>query len=312
MIKPNTIVQYKDSFGIHYGIVEKDKGSKVHTWELSNDKGTWVKTLMNRDIPKSTILNKNVDRKKLGKIIGENKMKKSQLRQIIREEIRRIKEAVGGTMEVLNTPVDDAMVFADKIGLDLTEIPNFEQNYNVARSLCAKYGKTKRSDMPVINPDDVKHLQARLVQGYIDINKPFAKDTEISNPFPEGLSGKQAKAFLQRGFKDGSEKDDVVDARVRKFPIGKLKPIQKQIYTDKSLKSINISGPKGFIKFATTAGYFITSADGFIIDGHHRWLSALMVDPKMQVQCFVINLPIKKLLPLSLAYGDAIGNNRNS
>lgn len=311
MIKTNTIIQYKDSFGTHYGIVEKDKGSKVHTWELSNDKGTWVKTLMNRDIPKSTILNKNVDRKKLGKIIGENKIRKSQLRQIIREEIRRIKEAAGGTMEVLTTPVDEAIAFAEKINLDLTEIPNFELNYTNARKVCSKYGKTKRKDMPVINPEDVKYLQARILQGYIDVNEPYASGTN-GNPFPEGLSGKQAKAFLQKGFKDGEIDDDIVNASVKKYPIGKLKPIQRQIYTDKSLKSINYSGPKGFIKFATSSGYFITSADGFIIDGHHRWLSGLIVDPKMQVQCFVIDLPIKKLLPLSLAYGDAIGNKRNS
>jgi len=239
-------------------------------------------------------------------------MKKSQLRQIIREEIRRIKEAAGGTMEILNTPVDEAIVFSEKIGLDLSEIPNFERNYEHARSLCAKYGKTKRKDMPVINPEDVKKLQSRLVNGKIDINEPFSSDTSIENPFPEGLTGKQAKEFLARGFKDGSKGDDIIKASISKMPIGKLKPIQRQIYADKSLKSINFSGPQGFIKFATTAGYFITSADGFIIDGHHRWLSGLMVNPKMNVQCFIIDLPIRKLLPLSLAYGDAIGNKRNS
>jgi hypothetical protein len=57
--------------------------------------------------------------------------------------------------------------------------------------------------------------------------------------------------------------------------------------------------------------FFITSADNFIIDGHHRWLSGIVLDPNLKVNTLSIDLPIKDLLPMATAYGDAIGNKRN-
>jgi hypothetical protein len=57
--------------------------------------------------------------------------------------------------------------------------------------------------------------------------------------------------------------------------------------------------------------FFITSADNFIIDGHHRWLSGIVLDPNLKVNTLSIDLPIKDLLPMAIAYGDAIGNKRN-
>lgn len=93
MIKPNTIVQYKDSFGIHYGITGQDKGSKIHVWELTKSAKGWVKTLMNRDIPKRDIIKQDIDKKKFGVIIGETKMNESQIRDIIRKEIKSLTEA---------------------------------------------------------------------------------------------------------------------------------------------------------------------------------------------------------------------------
>ena len=55
----------------------------------------------------------------------------------------------------------------------------------------------------------------------------------------------------------------------------------------------------------------MVSKDDRIIDGHHRFLSAVLVDPAIQVTALEIDLPIKDLLPLTLAYTDAIGNVRN-
>ena len=55
----------------------------------------------------------------------------------------------------------------------------------------------------------------------------------------------------------------------------------------------------------------ILSADLYLLDGHHRLLSAMLIDPKMKLKALIIDLPIKKLLPLTIAYGDSIGNKRN-
>ena len=43
----------------------------------------------------------------------------------------------------------------------------------------------------------------------------------------------------------------------------------------------------------------------------HRFLSAVLVDPRINVTCLEIDLLINELLPMTLAYSDAIGNVRN-
>ena len=55
----------------------------------------------------------------------------------------------------------------------------------------------------------------------------------------------------------------------------------------------------------------VISSDYRIIDGHHRFLSALILNPDMKLKCLEVDLPIKTLLPLARAYGDAKGNKRN-
>jgi hypothetical protein len=218
-----------------------------------------------------------------------------------------------GTHELHKTSVEKAREFAEKKGFDLDkEIPNFNENYKKAQQM-ANLGKTKRKDMPVINDNDVKKFQKRLENGTLDINKPFAKDPDVgSNPFPEGLSGLKAKKWLEKGLKDGSKTDDVVDVSITKVAVGKLKPIQKQIYYDKSMGATIENGAKTSLNFVTNKSFFIISGDNYIIDGHHRYLTALLLDPSAKVNALKINLPIKKLLPMATAYGDAIGNKRNA
>jgi hypothetical protein len=166
--------------------------------------------------------------------------------------------------------------------------------------------------MPVINDGDVKKFQKRLEDGTIDINKPFAKDPEVgSNPFPEGLSGLKAKNWLEKGLKDGSKTDDIIDVSITKIAVKDLKPIQRQIYYDKSMGETIKQGVDKSINFVTNKSFFIISGDNYIIDGHHRYLSALLLDPSAKVNALKINLPINKLLPMATAYGDAIGNKRN-
>jgi hypothetical protein len=217
-----------------------------------------------------------------------------------------------GQLEVDNTPIEKAREFAEKAGWDLDEnIPDFDTNYKKAQKLAAM-GKTKRKDMPVINDDDVKKFQARLEKGTIDINKPFADDPIVkSNPFPEGLSGFKAKKWLELGLKDGSKEDDIVDVRITKVAVKDLKPIQRQIYFDKSMSAIKQFGVENSMDFVKNKSFFIVSEDNYIIDGHHRFLSALLIEPSAKINALKINLPIKKLLPMATAYGDAIGNKRN-
>lgn len=244
-------------------------------------------------------------------------MKKSVLKEIIRKLYEEeISTGSGGQdagkLELVNTSVEEAMEFAKNLGFNLkTDLPNFGKNYRYAQKL-ASLGKTKRRDMPVINDEDVKVLQQRLKDGKIDIFEPLAPTTKAGNPFPQGLQGFEAKDFLERGLKDGSKPDDIIQISIRQVPVGKLKPIQKQIYVDKSLEATKKFGIDVTKNFITKKSFFIISDDNFIIDGHHRFLSGILISPSLKVNTLSIDLPIQLLLPLSLSYGDAIGNKRNN
>jgi len=225
-----------------------------------------------------------------------------------------IKEAGGessGKMEIDKMNINQAFDFANSKNFDISTIPNFESNFESAKAK-AKKGWTKRNEMPVIETEDVRKLQARLKKGNLDINKPFATDTNAKNPFPEGLSGFEAQSFLENGLKDGSIKDDQIDVNITKVQVNELKPIQKQIYFDKSMGTTMEVGIKKSIDFVKNKSFFVVSKDKYIIDGHHRFLSAMLIDPEMKVNALMVNLPLKKLLPLSKSYGDAIGNKRNA
>lgn len=226
--------------------------------------------------------------------------------------------AEAGKLEIVRTDVETARKYAElemkKYGRELEEeVPNFEKNYVFAQRL-AKMGSTKRKDMPVINNKDVKLLQKRLKQGTIDISRPFSQNDVVDEPYPQGLTGSEAQQWLNGGLQknDGDPKDDRVQVKMKTVAVGKLVPIQEQIYFDKSIRNVSKNGASGTMDFAQSKNnYYIVSRDNRIIDGHHRFLSAVLVDPKIKVTCLEIDLSINNLLPMTLAYSDAIGNIRN-
>lgn len=238
------------------------------------------------------------------------------------EDIRYFMEAGGasaGTMEIVKTKVEKAKEYADRLmtanGRKLEEeIPKFDVNYKIAQRL-AKGGFAKRKDMPVIDNRDIRLLQKRLSSGAIDISKPFAKNEVPNDPFPQGLDTQKGKEWVEGGLakNDGDAKDDVVKVKFKSVSVGNLKPIQSQIYFDKSIKNVAQFGAEGTKDFSKSKNnFYVISSDNRIIDGHHRFLSAVLVDPGIKVTALEIDLPINKLLPMTLAYTDAIGNVRNA
>ena len=238
------------------------------------------------------------------------------------EDIRYFMEAGGasaGKLEIANTKVNIAKEYAEKLfksnGRTLEEeVPNFDSNYKIAQRL-AKGGYAKRKDMPVIDNKDIRLLQKRLKAGAIDISKPFAKNEVPDDPFPQGLDTQKGKEWITGGLakNDGDKDDDKVNVKVKTIAVGQLKPIQKQIYFDKSIKNVAQFGAKGTMDFSKSKNnFYVISSDNRIIDGHHRFLSAVLVDPGIKVTALEIDLPINQLLPMTLAYTDAIGNVRNA
>ncbi len=224
--------------------------------------------------------------------------------------------AAAGELELIKTSFVKAKQYVEKKYPDFDiekEIPNFKKNYEFAKKL-ARGGFAQRKDMPVIDNRDIKLLQKRLKKGSIDIARPFADNEVPDDPFPQGLDKETGKKWATHGLGkyDGDAKDDIVDVKIKQVAVGSLKPIQSQIYFDKSIRNVAQFGAKGTRDFsASKSNFYVVSSDNRIIDGHHRFLSAVLVDPKMKVTALEIDLPISKLLPLTLSYTDAIGNIRN-
>lgn len=232
------------------------------------------------------------------------------------KQILRLVEDSGGeeagSLEIDKITVEQARAFASRfIDLD-RELPNFDRNFLLAQKL-AGFGVTNRADMPVISSKEVKQFQAQLEGGYIDLVHPFSPTTNPVSPFPLGLSGDQAKQWMQNGLKkfDGSGRDDKVGVRIKPVRVSELRPIQRQIYFDKAMGKIAKRGVKGMTAKLMDA-ILIASSDLHIIDGHHRFLAALLINPSMKLNVCLVDLPIHLLYPLSLAYSDAMGKPRNA
>ena len=184
-----------------------------------------------------------------------------------------------GKIEMSTAKLSTAVKYGEKV-FDLNEIPNFEDNFNFAKKQ-VKLGKTKRSEMPVITSRDV-------------------------DKFKEHLENGSMNTILDLNFDVGK-----VNIKMKKVKAKSLIPIQRQLYFDKSMSGIAENGISKTREFLKNKTYFITSSDSNIIDGHHRWLQALLIDPNMVVQIMQIDMSIDKLLVVSKKFGSYIGNAKN-
>jgi predicted kinase len=80
----------------------------------------------------------------------------------------------------------------------------------------------------------------------------------------------------------------------KKISAEDLKPIQKEF--------AKIGVEKSMAKLGGKNKPLISSADKYIIDGHHRWLAVLNSTPKAKMDVIEVNMPMKKLLALTVAF----------
>jgi hypothetical protein len=126
------------------------------------------------------------------------------------------------------------------------------------------------------------------------------EDVDLSQ-FPN--PGKYDKSWLSKGQRDGSDGDDVVKTKKATIPASKLKPSQSEIFLAKSVGMAignMVGGDIGAV----------ISKDNHILDGHHRWAATTLNDPKAKIGGIQAELPIKQLIPILRAAGDALGNAR--
>lgn len=94
------------------------------------------------------------------------------------------------------------------------------------------------------------------------------------------------------------------------IPAYKLKPVQKEIYLDKSAKDILKRGQYKTKVYLRNYSTITVSKDLYIVDGHHRWLSAMLINPKMSIKVFQIGLAFTELYRPMIAYSNALQNTR--
>ena len=189
-----------------------------------------------------------------------------------------------GRLDITKITFVEALQFATdtftKHGKILEKVlPNFKNNFLAAQQKI-KLGNTKRKDMPVIRQKDIKALQHILLKGGISLNKEYDHDK------------KKIHFSLQR------------------VPVNSLVPIQDQVFFDKVINAEAIETRSETLTFLRNT-IFVVSSDHRIVDGHHRFLSAMLIDPNLRVPVLAVDLPISELLPMMLKFSDQ-RNVRNS
>ena len=138
--------------------------------------------------------------------------------------------------------------------------------------------------------------------------------------FPTKLSDVDpnlAKTYTKTGPDniDKGNDDDEIDVTEKPegvAPVQKLKPSQSSMNIEKALAFvIQMLHPEGKLKAGGNLGAFI-SKDGFIMDGHHRWIATAMVDPTLSVGGYLVDFPGQQLVAILNAmtkgrYGEMTG-----
>ena len=145
--------------------------------------------------------------------------------------------------------------------------------------------------------------QQMLVESFREFVKEEADPAQL-NPklFPLKLSkvGNAAKVVAdprtKQGLADKDSEDDKVPVASKAFSVSQLKPSQSSMNIEKAVKFVlQMLHPKGKLDLGGDLGAMI-SKDGFIMDGHHRWVATGMADPSKPVKGFLVQFPAKQLI----------------
>tara|TARA_B100000745_G_scaffold300572_1_gene255424 strand:+ start:1614 stop:1997 length:384 start_codon:yes stop_codon:yes gene_type:complete len=102
---------------------------------------------------------------------------------------------------------------------------------------------------------------------------------QIKKPFQDAFY----RYLTERGYR----------ATPKQKRVGDLKATQKNL-VPRYVEGIAADGVHSIIQGKP----MLSSSDGYILDGHHRWAALLMLDPDQRVRIIEVNAPIKKLLQL--------------
>jgi hypothetical protein len=87
-----------------------------------------------------------------------------------------------------------------------------------------------------------------------------------------------------------------------------LRPVQRQIYITNCIPYM--ADPRRDRRTLETK-HLVVSSDRRIMDGHHRWLSGMLRNPRARVRILHVDLAHNHLLPFLRILGDQEGHRRN-
>ena len=134
-----------------------------------------------------------------------------------------------------------------------------------------------------------KETLKKIIEEEVENFNKFLQEKVDPKRFPTKLSQVNpeiAKQVTTQGKNDGDETDDAKDVNVKEYSVSELKPSQSSMNLPKSLGML-VAMINGKMPSGGNLGGFISS-DNFIMDGHHRWVSTAMLNPKLKVAGYVI------------------------
>tara|TARA_R110000824_G_scaffold258175_3_gene447200 strand:+ start:639 stop:1820 length:1182 start_codon:yes stop_codon:yes gene_type:complete len=148
---------------------------------------------------------------------------------------------------------------------------------------------------------------------WVTENKRRSDEDVLGSSEPIGLSDLPSDLAKTAATKGSGEKPDAVNAAPGGGAAQALKPSQKQIILVKAFNmAMNTTPVGGKFEPGGDIGAII-SKDNFIMDGHHRWASTILVDPKLGIWGEKIDMVAKDLITALNVYtkgvlGKSTGN----
>jgi hypothetical protein len=212
-------------------------------------------------------------------------------RKLTRDQLGRFKKFLGRKKQRGASVKKDGgliLIVRGKAGLNVKSVTPEK-----ARQQAIKEFTSKGKELYTVLPEfDV---------GYLLLQRRLTKALNIPRAQMPVIRQKDIAGFAKHLQKQGKH------PKWKRLRASELLPTQSQIWLDKLLRGILQDGPLkvGDPRLDLT---IIVSKDGYILDGHHRWASALITDPSLGIKALQAPIRIKELLPLAREYGKSVGN----
>ena len=146
----------------------------------------------------------------------------------------------------------------------------------------APAGGDKEEEKPdAVSAEEIQKLWALPYTAFVERLKVIAKD-------------KKLRAFLAAGKKDGALDDESITSSPATIAAKSLSPTQSEIDLSNSV-AFSFKNPGSIGAFYSGGAWqggdpIITAGGKYVIDGHHRWSSAIIFNPEIQLNCININI----------------------